>query len=114
MPPKCRLTFNGLHGVISQKMVLLHNRRCENLKSYITNQFLTNISKSMRRKENGGLSRRYITHIFDTWVPTLRPLFPIFSSFVSPLHLFLSLSLSVHRTLLFVDSDCKRKLLQLF
>jgi hypothetical protein len=33
-----RLTFNGLHGVISQKLVLtLHNHRCENLTSYTVN-----------------------------------------------------------------------------
>jgi hypothetical protein len=31
-PPKCRLTFNGLHGVISQKVG--DNHRCENLKFY--------------------------------------------------------------------------------
>lgn len=30
----CRLTFNGLRGVISQKIETLHNHGCENLKSY--------------------------------------------------------------------------------
>jgi hypothetical protein len=37
VPLKRRLTLNGLHGVISKKMVLcrtLHNVRCENLKSF--------------------------------------------------------------------------------
>jgi hypothetical protein len=29
----CRLTFNELLGVISQKTELFHNHRCENLKS---------------------------------------------------------------------------------
>jgi hypothetical protein len=28
------LTFKGLHGVISQKVVALYNHRCENLKSF--------------------------------------------------------------------------------
>jgi hypothetical protein len=34
VPPKSRLTFNGLHSVISQDRTL-HNHRCENFKSYI-------------------------------------------------------------------------------
>jgi hypothetical protein len=34
IPPKFQLTLNGLQGVISQKIVL-HNHRCEKLKSYI-------------------------------------------------------------------------------
>jgi hypothetical protein len=29
------LSNDGLHGVISQKIVTLHNHRCENFKSYI-------------------------------------------------------------------------------
>jgi hypothetical protein len=29
------LTFNGLHGVISQTILALRNHRCENLRSYI-------------------------------------------------------------------------------
>jgi hypothetical protein len=34
--PKRRLTFNGLHGVISQKVGrIFHNLCCENVKSYI-------------------------------------------------------------------------------
>jgi hypothetical protein len=33
----CKLlkTFNGLHGVMSQKIETLHSDRCENLKFYI-------------------------------------------------------------------------------
>jgi hypothetical protein len=34
IPPKRRLTLNGLHGVISPEENALHNHRCENLKSY--------------------------------------------------------------------------------
>jgi hypothetical protein len=34
VPPKRRMTFNGLHGVISQKTVLFINHPCENLKPY--------------------------------------------------------------------------------
>jgi hypothetical protein len=33
VPPKCRLTFAELHGVISQKIKALNNHRCENLSS---------------------------------------------------------------------------------
>jgi hypothetical protein len=33
-PPKRQLTFNGLHGIISQK-ISLHSHCCGNLKSYI-------------------------------------------------------------------------------
>jgi hypothetical protein len=32
--PKRWLTFNGLHGVISQKREVFNSHRCENLKSY--------------------------------------------------------------------------------
>jgi hypothetical protein len=35
VPPKLQLTFNGLHGVISQKIRTFHNHRCENFRSYI-------------------------------------------------------------------------------
>jgi hypothetical protein len=34
VPPKRRLTVNGLHGVISHENETPHNHRCENLKSY--------------------------------------------------------------------------------
>jgi hypothetical protein len=34
--------FNGLHGVISQKIVnTLHNHRCENLRSYMNDNFVS-------------------------------------------------------------------------
>jgi hypothetical protein len=35
----CRMSFNWLHGVISQKTNTLHNHRCDNLKSYKLNLF---------------------------------------------------------------------------
>jgi hypothetical protein len=35
IPPKRRLTFNWLHGVISQKIITLHNHRCKNVNSYL-------------------------------------------------------------------------------
>jgi hypothetical protein len=50
-PPKRRLTVNGLHGIKSQKIVLLrtlHNHRCDNLKSYIDSEYLR--TKGLRRK----------------------------------------------------------------
>jgi hypothetical protein len=35
VPPKRWLTFNGIHGVISQEDRTFHNHRCDNFKSYI-------------------------------------------------------------------------------
>jgi hypothetical protein len=46
VPPKRQLTFNRLHGIVSQKMLTLHNCLCENLKSYLfSTYFATEISQ---------------------------------------------------------------------
>jgi hypothetical protein len=43
-PPKLRLTFNGLHGVISQTIVLFITTTLRTSKSFIWRSSLCNIS----------------------------------------------------------------------